>query len=90
MKFKVALNGTETNPWEKFGLTQNPFPQLAKYEYDAACLRLQKLGGPPIPHDKAEQYIREVLKGFSKEFIDICCMKFEPGKMVEFDIHFDE
>jgi hypothetical protein len=90
MKFKVALNGTDTNPWLKFGLTQNPFPQLGKYEYDRACLQMQKLGGPSIPHEWAEQYIREILKGFSEEFVDLCVRQFKPGEYVEFDVYFPE
>lgn len=31
---KISLNGTDSNPWHKLGLTQNPFPQLARYETD--------------------------------------------------------
>jgi hypothetical protein len=68
MKITVALNGTDKNPFEQYGVTQNPFPQIAEYEYAPACLRLQKLGGLPIPQNNAEQYIRETLKGFSEEF----------------------
>ncbi len=82
-KVRVALNGTKENPWHVFGLTQNPFPQLGKAEYDRACLIVQSLGGDPIPNT---DYIRERLKGFSEEFVDGCCARFRPGEMVVFEI----
>lgn len=86
MEIKVYLNGTDTNPFHKFGLTQNPFPQTAKHEWDAACLRLQALGGDPIPN---RQYIRDHLRGWvSDELINLCVDRFEQGKMVKFVISF--
>lgn len=84
--FTVRLNGTDTNPFEKMGLTQNPFPQIAEYEFAGGCLQLQKLGGPPIPDTN---YIREVLNGFSEEFIEGCCQRFKKGEMVTFNVYFD-
>ena len=88
MKYKlnVVLNGTDTNPWHKLGLPQNPFPQIAEYAFTVGCLQIQKLGGNPIPN---EEYIRETLKGFSKEFIDLCCANYEKGKMVIFNVEFE-
>jgi hypothetical protein len=62
MRLRITLNGTAGNPYHKWGLTQNPLPQLGVKEYDAACLQLQKLGGDPIPN---EQYIRDTLRGFA-------------------------
>ena len=44
MKLKVRLNGTDTNPFHRLGVTQNPFPQIASYEHGEHCLHLQKLG----------------------------------------------
>ena len=32
MELLVELNGTSENPYHKMGLTQNPFPQTAKYD----------------------------------------------------------
>lgn len=87
IKIRVELNGTSENPWHKMGLTQNPIPQLAKYELDRACLIVQKLGGDPIPNT---DYIRETLKGFSPEFTELCCAKFVPGETVKFEVYWED
>jgi hypothetical protein len=85
---KIILNGTDENPFHRMGLTQNPFPQLAKAEWDAATLRLQSLAGDPIPNT---DYIRERLDGFFvKEFIDMCCDRFVKGEKVEFHVNWKE
>lgn len=86
MKLIIRLNGTDENPWHKMGLRQNPFPQLAQTETDYAEHVLNSLDGDPIP-DKA--YIKEKLKGFGKELIDLCCEKFEKGKRVEFMVEIE-
>lgn len=87
-KLKVELNGTDENPFHKMGLTQNPFPQLAKAEHDSACLKLQSLAGDPIPNT---DYIRERLKDhFSDEFIELCCEEFKPGEFVKFYVTWDD
>lgn len=88
MKYRltVVLNGTNENPYHRLGLTQNPFPQIAKYEWLASERCLAKLGGDPIPN---EAYIRETLQRFSPEFVDLCCKKFQPGKLVRFDVEFN-
>lgn len=83
---RVELNGTDANPWHKMGLTQNPIPQLGVYEYDLAILTVQSLGGDPIPNT---DYIREKLKGFSPEFIELCCSQFTKGERVCFEVEFD-
>ncbi len=83
MELEVRLNGTDTNPFHQYGLKQNPFPQLGKYEYDSHCLQVQKLGAHPIPN---ADYIRETLKGFSQEFVELCCHMFQKGKMVKFTV----
>jgi hypothetical protein len=80
----VRLNGTGENPYHQFGLTCNPFPQLGVNQWDERPL--QKLGGDPIPHDNAEAYIRETLKGFSQDFVDLCVSQFRPGKYIEFEV----
>jgi hypothetical protein len=84
MKLRVALNGLAVNPYHALGLTQNPFPQLGKAEYDYHVLRVQSLGGDPIPD---AGHIRRHLKGFSSEFVDLCVRKFEKGSYVEFDVY---
>lgn len=87
LKLRVSLNGTDENPWHKHGLTQNPFPQLGRAEWDAQCLRLQSLGGDPIPDT---QYIRERLRGFSEEFVELCCREFRKGEIVKFVVTFQD
>jgi len=82
----VELNGTNVNPFAIYGLRQNPLPQLAEYEFTGHCLQLQKLAGDPIPNI---DYIREVLKGWSQEFVDLCCSQFVKGKTVTFTVKFN-
>lgn len=79
----VQLNGTASNPYEVIGLTQNPFPQLGKAEYNAVERHLAKLGAGPIPD---EAYIRTYLEGF----VDLCCANFVPGKMTSFTVTFED
>ena len=85
MKLKVALNGTDTNPYMKMGFTQNPFPQVAKAELMHAMNQLNKLAAEPIPDTR---YIRETLKGWSEEFVDLCVQKFKKGQYIEFTVEF--
>lgn len=81
---RIELNGTDTNPWHKFGLTQNPFPQLARMETDRYVLRWQGLGGDPIPD---ADYIRSHLKGYAtQELIELCVASFRKGTLVKFII----
>jgi len=91
MKYRriVRLNGTDKNPYEALGFTQNPFPQLAHYEFMGGEAALNKLGGPPIPHDTYKEYIAQVLKGFDKEFIEGVIARFKPGEMVKFEFTFE-
>lgn len=83
MRFTVHLNGTNENPWHGLGLTQNPFPQIPKWEYTKQILHLQALGGNPIPNT---DYIRNHLKGWKQEFVDELCDRFQPGKMIVVDV----
>lgn len=87
MKILVELNGTDKNPYHKLGLTQNPLPQIPRAEYTPQILKLQKLGGDPIPDT---DYIRQVLAGWSEEFIELCCKQFKKGEMVKFYAVFNE
>lgn len=72
LTLKVTLNGTDTNPFHAMGLTQRPFPQLGKAEYDAQERILNRLAAEPIPD---VGYRRKTLTdaGFSPEFVDLCC-----------------
>ena len=86
--FNVRLNGTDKNPYlDLYGLVQNPFPQVAKYEYMAFCHLLNNLAAIPIPN---ESVLLHRLKGCTQEFIDLCVSLYEPGKMVEFEIKVKE
>jgi hypothetical protein len=85
----VALNGTTTNPYKAlYQIKSNPFPQIAESHYVWRCLRMQELGGEPIPHDHYQSYIREKLEGFSTEFIALCIQKFRAGEYIKFDVFF--
>lgn len=90
MKLKVQLNGTDANPWHRYGLRCNPFPQTGDARYDGACMRLQELGGDPIPQEIAEKYIRTQLEGFAPEFVDLVLGRYVPGEMIEFEVAFPE
>jgi hypothetical protein len=87
MKLYVELNGTDSNPYHTMGLTQNPFPQTARFGEDSFTLRLQSLGGDPIPNT---DYIRRKLRGFSTEFIELCCKNFRKGEIVKFTATYHE
>lgn len=86
MILTVRLNGTDKNPYAIYGVSQNPFPQIASYELQAHVMNLQKLGGPPIPTETAEQHIRNILKGWSEEFITLCIRRYKSGEYVKFDV----
>lgn len=83
MIIEVVLNGTDTNPFHRLGLSQNPFPQVAKTEYASHLLHLAKLGAEPIVDTNQ---IRAHLAGWSQEFVDLCCANFRKGEMVRFRV----
>ena len=88
-KLRVRLNGTGTNPFEKMGLTQNPFPQLARAECMAGETALNRLAAEPIPHNRYEEHIRAVLRGVvSEELAQLCVDRFEPGIIAQFTVEF--
>lgn len=89
MKLKVELNGTAVNPYHIFGWECNPFPQIAKMELLAAQKQLASLGGTPIPHDTAAEYIRAKLTGWSDEFVALCVTRFKPGELVKFEVEWE-
>jgi TorA maturation chaperone TorD len=46
-------------------------------------LHLARLDGDPIPDT---DYIRNHLRGWSPEFIELCCKQFRKGELVAFDV----
>ena len=87
VRLTVTLNGTDTNPWHRMGLRQNPFPQLGRAEYDAGERQINSLDGDPLT---GEADIRRRLQGFDPEFIDLCVKCFKPGERVRFIVEFPE
>ncbi len=85
MKFEVSLNGTDSNPFTKLGLTQNPFPAIPKAEYEVVNVTLADLGARPI---KDAEDIRCRLIGWSAEFIELCVTNFIPGKITKFTVEY--
>lgn len=83
MQIRVDLNGTGENPYARWGLSQNPFPQIASAETDMHLRHLAKLGAEPIPD---ADYIRHHLKGWSQEFIDLCIRQYRQGEYVSFNV----
>jgi hypothetical protein len=84
----VRLNGTDINPWHKFHLRCNPFPQIGKMEWDAGQRALAELDGDPL---KGHEDIRTRLRGkVSPELVELCVSQFKPGERVEFDFTFDD
>ena len=78
MILHFVLNCTDKNPLERWGLRQNPFPQIAKNELDRAMVQLNSLGRPLRgPEDIAER-----LEGWGEEFITECQKRYAPGVFV--------
>lgn len=82
---RVTINGTTENPWGRYGLTCNPFPQLAKAEFSRGERQIASLDGDPVT-DEAD--LRERLAGFSAEFIELCVSQYQPGQRVRFAVTF--
>lgn len=83
----VHINGTDENPYERWGLDQNPFPQIGLAEYDYGEQRVNSLGGKPVT---SHADIKKRLAGFAPEFVSLCCEKFQPGKMVVFQVSWED
>jgi hypothetical protein len=81
----VTINGTDANPWARYQLKANPFPQLAKAEYDGAERALASLDGEPV---RTAEDIRARLRGFSEEFVAGCIARWQPGKRISFSVSF--
>ena len=85
IELSVTVNGTHTNPWHRFGLRQNPFPQTGKAEYAAGERKLASLDGDPV---RTADDIRERLAGFAPEFVEGVIRRWQPGHRVRFKIVF--
>ena len=85
IELNVTINGTGINPWHRFGLRQNPFPQLGKAEYAAGERQLASLDGDPV---RTADDIRERLAGFDPAFVEGVIQRWQPGRRVRFKIVF--
>jgi hypothetical protein len=85
IELNVTINGTGINPWHRFGLRQNLFPQLGKAEYAAGERQLASLDGDPV---RTADDIRERLAGFGPEFVEGVIQRWQPGRRVRFKIVF--
>ena len=84
VRWHFTINGTAENPWHRYGLRQNPFPQHERYEMNVADFALQSLGDDPIT---SAADIRERLKGaLSETFIDSVVARYVPGAVVQCDV----
>jgi hypothetical protein len=83
----VTLNGSDKNPWYMYGLTANPFPQIAKAEYTTADRMLRELDSDPLT---STDDIRRILKGCDEKFIELCCEKFVPGQRIKFQVNWPD
>ena len=77
IELNVTINGTDINPWHRFGLRQNPFPQTGKAEYAAGERKLASLDGDPV---RTADDIRERLAGFAPEFVEGVIQRWQPGR----------
>jgi hypothetical protein len=84
---QVSLNGTKINPFHKYGIKQNPFPQLGKAQWAEAERRVAQLGGNPL---RDTDQIREILKGFDQTFVNLCCFHFKKGEYIRFAVEWTE
>ena len=85
VRLYVTINGTDTNPWHRFGLRQNPFPQIGRAEYAAGEQKLASLDGDPV---RTADDIRERLAGFNPVFVEEVIRRWQPGRRVRFKIVF--
>ena len=85
IELNVTINSTDINPWHRFGLRQNPFPQIGKAEYAAGERKLASLDGDPV---RTADDIRERLAGFDPAFVEGVIQRWQPGRRVRFKIVF--
>jgi hypothetical protein len=81
VKFKVTLNGTSENPYERWGLTQNPFPLLP--EHPGLSRGLAYLDATPMPAladlERALEHVNA-----TEEFRHACRTEYRAGERVTF------
>lgn len=78
--FNFMVNGTDKNPYEKWGFRFNPLPQHGKQELARADLMMQSLAEPI----KSADDIRQRLNGCDKDFVErIIATFYKPGEMVK-------
>lgn len=85
IELSFTINGTDTNPYARWSLKQNPFPSTPYKEFNLVSLRLNSLGGEPI---RSAEDIRERLAGFDPAFVDRVVAAWKPGKIVRIKITF--
>ena len=85
IELNVTINGTGINPWQRFGLRQNPFPQTGKAQYAAGERKLASLDGDPV---RTADDIRERLAGFDPAVVEGIIQRWQPGHRVRFKIVF--
>jgi hypothetical protein len=84
----VTLNGTDENPFLRYGMSRNPFPAIPKVELSDANELLADLAARPI-RDLAD--LRERMIGrASQEFIELCTERFRKGRTISFVVSFEE
>lgn len=92
MKITIILNGTDTNPFLKYGLLMNPFPAIPKRQYAAVNLALARLAAEPLSGpDDIRRILEPVVTGAAGEqLIAACCEMFKKGERVEFDVTYPD
>lgn len=85
--FSFSINGTDANPFERYGLSQNPFSSIGKYEYDRVAIALNSLGGEPIK--AKDDFFQRLRPHVIDEMIENISSLWVPGKMVKVKLYFD-
>jgi len=82
---EFTINGTDTNPYARWGLRCNPFPGTPYHELMRGAMQLNSLGGEPI---RSAADIRERLRGFEPAFVERVIRAWRPGKIVAISLTF--
>jgi hypothetical protein len=80
-----SINGTDRNPFEIWGLKQNPFPMSGIAELSAGEKQLASLGGEPI---RSAEDIQRRLSGFDPSFVARVVGAWRPGYVVRITVTF--
>lgn len=97
MMILVRINGTSTNPFERFGLARNPFPQIGLAEWDSFDAFLAELGARPMPTPEAldaflEEQAHRALPARVESFGRLCRLirrHYVPDMIACFPLHVD-